>query len=469
VWVGHTTEDPAYFAGSADAYFSTPRTRAELVAPFRYLLEPSGALDAIGPMVFAAAVGDDPDDARLPFRLAGFAVADTAMDFADGEVRVVTLALTPPDGVVGTIDDACIVWGVDTAEPSRIGPSDDLDCDGAIGAGDCDDLDPSKNNLDRDGDDVTSCAGDCMDDPRSDAPWIDPATVHPGAPDPEENDPNVCDHIDDDCDGFCIDPAEDRDGSQATECGGIKATGGVCTVLPADCDRDAPGQQPLLGAAPEACNGRDDACDGFLPPRLPCLIRNSTTCAFGEVKCDEVRGEYDGEPGDLACKHLPDGFSDVPAPPGLCTATAPASCLEAGDPVGCGFTGMAVPRGACRVTSAPTCPPDRSLLELPGLVLPQVCAWHIVGGVQQAEWEVGFVPANAPPGAPPMATITECSPHLAARAKVANPSPRTVLLLLMAPQNPNGGVRPVVIQLDSDANGGEPCVGDLVCQFSPGV
>ena len=216
IWVGQATEDPSFFTASGEAFFNTGRTRADLTVPFRYLLEPTGELAAIGPMVFAAAVGDDPDDARLPFRITGFAVADDPMGFADDQVRVVPLALAPPDGAQATIDDGCIIWGTDTQDPSRITPADDLDCDGAIGGDDCNDHDPSQNNLDRDGDSVSSCAGDCMDDPLFETPWLDPAAVYPGAPDPGENDPNACSHVDFDCDGNCGAAANDDDASGPT-------------------------------------------------------------------------------------------------------------------------------------------------------------------------------------------------------------------------------------------------------------
>ncbi len=470
VWVGRTTSDPALFAGEADAYFTTAKTRADLATPFRYLLEPSSEeLGALGSMVFAAAVGDDPDDARLPFRLTGFAVADQPMDFAAGEIRVVPLALLPPDGASGTIDDACIVWGMNTQQPSRITPIDDLDCDGAVGDADCDDRDPSRNNLDVDGDSFTSCGGDCMDDPDDRVPWLDPSTVHPGALDPEESSLSVCEHVDQNCNGLCQAATLDRDGSGATTCGQVMASHGVCAVLPADCDENFAGQQANPSGAAEACNGRDDGCDGFLPPALPCIIPDLPgKCYFGEVKCDELRGEYVGEPGALDCKRLPGSFSDVTAPATLCAAMSSPSCLEADDPVGCALGTSAFGRASCTASVGDAvCPPDRTPLSFPGVTLPATCAWHVVGGTAQAEWEVGFVTANAAANAVPMPTIGECTPHLAARSRVRNPVPRTVMLLLMSPQNPTFGARPLLLNLSVEG-GGAQCAGDLTCQFVAG-
>lgn len=469
IWVGHATDDPAYFAASTDAYYSASMTRDDFGEPFRYLLEPENDnLGAIGEMVFAAAVGDDPDDARLPFQLAGFAVADDPMDFHDGEIRVVALELLPPDGATGTIDDGCIVWNMDTQTPSRITPADDLDCDGAVGTADCDDLDPGRNNLDSDGDTFTSCAGDCMDDPDFRTPWLDPATVHPGAPD-DEIAVSVCDHIDNDCDGQCQDDSVDRDSSGATMCGSPVAVHGVCDVLPADCDENFPGNQPSTSAIGEACNGRDDQCDGFLSPSIPCIIPDQPgKCYFGQVECNELLGEFVGEPGDLDCKPLPGSFSQSPAPSILCDAVVNESCLESPDPVGCptqnGFGRLDCAVG---VSSDSMCGFARTELRFPGQILPPQCAWHIVGGTEQAEWEVGFVDANASGPLTPMATIGTCQPHLVARARARLASHRTVLILLVAPQNPSFGARPLFLSLDPEAAGGV-CSADLTCQATSG-
>jgi hypothetical protein len=468
IWVGHATDDPGYFAGASDAYYSTDRTRADFDEPFRYLLEPTSAdLAAIGDMVFAAAVGDDPDDARLPFQLAGFAVADDPMDFHDGEVRIVPMTLLPPDGARGTIDDGCIVWDMDTQTPSRITPVDDVDCDGAVGSADCDDHDPSRNNLDADGDSFSSCEGDCMDDPDFRAPWLDPATVNPGAPD-DESAELVCDHVDNDCDGRCQDEASDRDGSGSTTCGGAVAEQGLCEVLPADCDENMAGNQ-VGQAIGEACNGRDDACDGFLAPAIPCIIPDQPgKCYFGVVQCDELRGDFIGQGDALECKPLPSSFSQSPAPPIVCDVMPTEACLESPDPVGCP-TGNGFARVDCsaQLSGDAACAPSRTALQFPGVTLPQECAWAIVGGTQQAEWEVGFVDANTSGALTPMPTNGTCTPHLVARARSRFPTARTVLVLLISPQNPSFGARPLFVHLSGEPNAGA-CSPDLTCTPSVG-
>ena len=101
-------------------------------------------------------------------------------------------------------------------------------CDGVDN--DCDGLLPA-NESDFDNDGVAACEGDCSDDDD---------TVYPGAAE-------LCDGIDNDCDGDLGEDDEDLDGFRL--CDG-------------DCDDDAPLVHP---GANEMCDGIDGDCDGVVP------------------------------------------------------------------------------------------------------------------------------------------------------------------------------------------------------------
>jgi MYXO-CTERM domain-containing protein len=133
-------------------------------------------------------------------------------------------------------------------------------CDGIDN--DCDGVVPP-DEVDADGDGSAECDGDCDDD--------DPA-VHPQAAE-------LCNGIDDDCDGVVDDLDGDADGF------------GACDD---DCDDANPAVHP---GATEECDGLDNDCDGILPP-------------------DEVDADGDGF---IACNDCDDANPTVhPLTPEIC-------------------------------------------------------------------------------------------------------------------------------------------------------
>ena len=171
-------------------------------------------------------------------------------------------------------------------------------CDGIDN--DCDGLLPA-NESDFDDDGFTACAGDCSDDDD---------TVYPGAVE-------LCDGRDNDCDGD-LSAEDDGDGDGFAPCGG-------------DCDDDDPFQFP---GATELCNAADDDCDGEVPaseldgdndgwhvcagdcadddplryPLAPELCNELDDDCNAIVPPDEVDADNDGF---LACAECDDGDSDV--------------------------------------------------------------------------------------------------------------------------------------------------------------
>ncbi len=166
---------------------------------------------------------------------------DGALDPADAQGCTPYFRDADDDGYGVVADQQCLCAPADPYDALSGGDCDDGDaarfpgnpevCDGLDN--DCDGSLPG-NETDADGDGAPVCAGDCDDGDD---------TVYPLAPE-------LCDQQDNDCDGQVDeDTGDDLDGDGYTACTG-------------DCNEGDPAVFP--GAA-EQCNGEDDDCDGSLP------------------------------------------------------------------------------------------------------------------------------------------------------------------------------------------------------------
>jgi len=148
---------------------------------------------------------------------------------------------------------------------------DDLDGASECG-GDCDDAEPSLNLDDLDADGYNTCAGDCDDGE---------AVVYPGAAE-------LCNGVDDDCDGAVPGEEDDADGDGYRICDG-------------DCDDGLADVNPGVS---EVCNGTDDDCDGVTPVDEQDIDVDGFMACEGD--CDDADAAVNPDASEVACNYLDD-------------------------------------------------------------------------------------------------------------------------------------------------------------------
>jgi hypothetical protein len=138
-----------------------------------------------------------------------------------------------------------------------------LQCCAEAWVGDCNDLDPDLDPADLDADGYATCDGDCDDD--------DPA-IHPGAVE-------ICNMLDDDCDGMPGNDEADEDGD----------TDPWCT----DCDDTDPALNTLDtdGDTWTTCDGDCDDSQAWVNPMVTDLVGDGY-----DQNCDDIDGmDLDGD------------------------------------------------------------------------------------------------------------------------------------------------------------------------------
>ncbi len=440
--------DPLYYADSEPLDDIPVDGRDLSVDPYRLLLSPGSDVGSGDEFVVAAlAIGANG-------RAIGFGHVETPLAFMSGKVLEWDLEIGPAGGDIIVTDTGCLKFQDGSGDYVHIGIAGDSDCDGVtVDDGDCNDLNPNQSpnqvedcqngiddncnglidqddTADFDEDGFASCGPDgeldCNDNNEDMFPGnpevcdgldndcdglcddvfdvdhdgisscgsilSDGECVGETDPDCDDNDPvrfpgndEVCDGIDNDCSGRCDDDDElDGDGDSYTSCGSVIGECGLSDTL-VDCEPDDGDIHP---GAQELCDGIDNNCDGSDAESSPCFVSDAGTCVEGTRSCDG---------GVLTPDCLSDAAEPQPVPGEVCTAYADCAADDGiPDPFSCVLDQAADQPvdQVCEVAvvGATTCPGNRvRVVPSTGPATGDLCSYSILGGLVQQGFAVALV------------------------------------------------------------------------------
>ncbi|MFT6816850.1 MAG: cysteine-rich repeat protein [Myxococcota bacterium] len=217
-------------------------------------------------------------------------------DCNDSDPAINTAAVEICDGIDNNCDEVLLLAEIDADDDNYVACDDWFGVD-TMGSGDCNDGNASINpaadeicngvddncdgvlldgEVNADGDNFFVCEGDCDDSS---------PTTYPGADE-------LCDMLDNDCDDAIDEGFEDTNNDDVLDCLEEDADGDGQAPFEGDCDDTNP---EIYTGAPELCDDLDNNCDGLIPQDEQDMDEDGFSECQGD--CDDTNSAvYPGAP-----------------------------------------------------------------------------------------------------------------------------------------------------------------------------